>query len=270
MNRREVPAAPILCRTFAAGPAWNSRGAARRGRTPARPLRGGGRVAASARWRPGCGNASAPRCSGWPWMRVPPARTATARRGAAAAPTATWRVRARGRCGRALELAQPAPHRAWRGWRAARTPGTRVIAYFQSYSNTYVERARLEEVLGVVEPHVGRPRSGPRWHSRSPRARTRCPTAALDVLARWNERLPVWVELGLEVRRRPVCLIADPPAAHGGGLRGLRCAATGARGLLDGRPRDPRASPSDGREGARRTAEVLARCGRATASRCTS
>src|SRR5262249_24939670 len=70
-----------------------------------------------------------------------------------------------------------------------------AVAYFQSYSNTYVTRERLEEVLAVVEPHVG---------SRvvAIRVATRPDTLgeeALDVLAHWNERLPVWIELGLEV-----------------------------------------------------------------------
>ena len=37
---------------------------------------------------------------------------------------------------------------------ARRDEGGAAIAYFQSYSNTYVEPARLAEVLAVVEPHL--------------------------------------------------------------------------------------------------------------------
>src|SRR5690606_20239089 len=77
---------------------------------------------------------------------------------------------------------------------ARRGPDAGVIAYLQSYSNTYVEPARLDEVLEVIEPHLGeriacfsiatRPDTLPDW--------------ALERLVRVAQRVPVWVELGLE------------------------------------------------------------------------
>ena len=140
---------------------------------------------------------------------------------------------------------------------ARRGPGTRVIAYFQSYSNTYVERARLEQVLSVVEPHLAA-RGGPVVAlSISTRPDT-LNEGALEVLSRWNERLPTWVELGLEVaddrllsqinRLHTVADFEDCVArAKGAGLTTIGHAILGL--------------PEDGREGARRTAQVLARCG---------
>ena len=43
---------------------------------------------------------------------------------------------------------------------AVREENLGVIAYFQSYSNTYVEPARLEAVLSILEPHLAE-RGGP-------------------------------------------------------------------------------------------------------------
>jgi len=137
---------------------------------------------------------------------------------------------------------------------ARREPGAGAIAYFQSYSNTYVERARLAEVLGAVEPHLGgavccvsiatRPDTLPDW--------------ALEDLASLAQRVPVWVELGLEsaddrvleaVRRYHG--VADFRAAvarcHAAGLTVVGHAILGL--------------PGDGREGARRTAATLAETG---------
>ena len=135
-----------------------------------------------------------------------------------------------------------------------------MIAYFQSYSNTYVERARLREVLDTVRPFLGdpvvcvsiatRPDTLPDW--------------ALDELVELRSgsgpgnRADVWVELGLESANNQVledirrfhtveeftetttrCLDA-----------GLECIAHAILGL-----------PGDGREGARETARVLAGSG---------
>jgi radical SAM protein (TIGR01212 family) len=128
-----------------------------------------------------------------------------------------------------------------------------AVAYFQSYSNTYVPRERLEEVLAVVEPHVG-------TRVAALSVATRPDTLgsdALDVLASWNERLPVWVELGLEVaddeilarinRLHTVAEFADAVARCKS--RGLTTVGHAILGL-----------PGDGRDGARRTASVLREC----------
>jgi radical SAM protein (TIGR01212 family) len=129
-----------------------------------------------------------------------------------------------------------------------------AIAYFQSYSNTYVALERLEEVLGVVEPFVGREVVAISVATRP----DTLPEAALDVLARWNERLPVWVELGLECaddqrlveihRLHTVAEFED--AVRRTRARGLLTVGHAILGL-----------PGDGREGAQRTADVLARSG---------
>ena len=136
--------------------------------------------------------------------------------------------------------------------RAAGTAG--VIAYFQSYSNTYVSPERLDEVLGVVEARAGarlvavsvatRPDTLPDW--------------ALARLMALNERIPVWVELGLEAADDSVLLAVNrlhtvaefQACAARVREAGLLCIAHAILGL-----------PGDGREGARRTAEVLARSG---------
>jgi hypothetical protein len=128
--------------------------------------------------------------------------------------------------------------------------GAGVIAYFQSYSNTYVAAERLEEMLSVLTPQLGdpvvcvsvatRPDTLPDW--------------ALERLAALARHVPVWVELGLEVAddRRLVELnrlhtVADFRSAvarvHAVGLAAIGHAILGL--------------PGDGREGARRTAEVL-------------
>ena len=134
-------------------------------------------------------------------------------------------------------------------------PGAGAIAYFQSYSNTYVAPERLLEVLGVVEPHLAA--RGGRVVAVS--VATRPDTLgkdALAILAALARRVPVWLELGLE-------------AADDGILREIRRLHTVAD-FLDAADRAKAAGllvvghailglPGDGREGARRTAEVLAR-----------
>jgi uncharacterized protein len=133
---------------------------------------------------------------------------------------------------------------------------TDVIAYFQSYSNTYVEIARLKEVLAVVEPWLDAP-EGSRVVAVS--IATRPDTLAreaLDVLAELNRRVPVWVELGLESAddavleriRRFHTLAEFHDAVARSRDAGLVTVGHAILGL-----------PGDGREGAARTARELAR-----------
>ena len=138
---------------------------------------------------------------------------------------------------------------------ARRDGGTAgVVAYFQSYSNTYVSPERLDEVLAVVEARAGDPLVAVSVATRP----DTLPDWALARLVRLSGRVPVWVELGLEAADDRVLTainrlhtvaefeqcVARVRAA------GLPCVAHAILGL-----------PGDGRAGARRTAEVLARCG---------
>jgi len=126
-----------------------------------------------------------------------------------------------------------------------------VIAYFQSYSNTYVSPERLDEVLGIVERRAGDPLVAVSVATRP----DTLPEWALARLAALKARLPVWVELGLESaddrvlaainRLHTVAEFEDAVArVH---AAGLLCVAHAILGL-----------PGDGRTGAHRTAEVLA------------
>lgn len=139
---------------------------------------------------------------------------------------------------------------------ARRDPDAGAIAYFQSYSNTYVSSARLLEVLAVVEPHLDR-EAGTRVVALS--VATRPDTLgeeALGILRELNRRVPVWVELGLEAADdrileeiRRFHTVADfTEAAERAHAAGLLVVGHAILGL-----------PGDGREGARRTAEALAR-----------
>lgn len=131
---------------------------------------------------------------------------------------------------------------------------TGAIAYFQSYSNTYVEPRRLREVLAVVEPWLGDPIVAVSVATRP----DTLPQSALEILAELGRRVPVWVELGLELaddalleRIRRFHTVQDFRDAvrrvHEAGLEVVGHAILGL--------------PQDGREGARRTARVLAECG---------
>jgi len=133
--------------------------------------------------------------------------------------------------------------------RRAADPG--VIAYFQSYSNTYVETERLAEVLAIVEPHLPDPVVAVSVATRP----DTIDDTALELLARLAERVPVWVEVGLEAaddallgRIGRLHTVADFTRAtdrlHAAGLEVIGHAILGL--------------PGDGREGARRTARVLA------------
>lgn len=132
-----------------------------------------------------------------------------------------------------------------------RDPSAGAIAYFQSYSNTYVSTERLREVLRVVEPVLG---DSVVALSVATRPDT-LPGEALAVLAQYAERVPVWLELGLEAaddalleRIHRLHTVADfRDAARRARAAGLRVVGHAILGL-----------PDDGRDGARRTAEVLA------------
>jgi hypothetical protein len=137
---------------------------------------------------------------------------------------------------------------------ARRKHAGRAVAYFQSYSNTYVERERLEEVLAILRPFVGREIVAVSLATRP----DTLSESALDVLERWNRELPVWVELGLETANDTVLveinrlhtLAEFHDAAARVKRRGMLCVGHAILGL-----------PGDGREGARRTAEALAQAG---------
>jgi uncharacterized protein len=137
---------------------------------------------------------------------------------------------------------------------ARREPGSGAIAYFQSYSNTYVSTERLREVLAVVEPHLAE-RGGPVVAVSVATRPDTLAGAALDVLAELVRRVPVWVELGLEAaddalleRIRRFHTVADyedaAARAHAAGLLVVGHAILGL--------------PGDGRDGARATARALA------------
>jgi len=133
-----------------------------------------------------------------------------------------------------------------------RGDGGGAIAYFQSYSNTYVDAERLDEVLATVEPWLGR-----RVHCVALATRPdTLPDPALERLARLARRVPVWLELGLEAaddevlarinRLHTVHEFEDAVRrAHAAGLEVIGHAILGL--------------PGDGRAGARRTARALAR-----------
>lgn len=136
---------------------------------------------------------------------------------------------------------------------AKRDPGGRVIAYFQSYSNTYVDPDRFGEMLACVEPYLGKQVA---CVSVATRPDT-LPESSMDVLKRLNQRVPVWVELGLEAaddkiltdinRLHTVQEFSDAvERCHGAGLSVVGHAILGL--------------PGDGRDGARRTADLLAHC----------
>lgn len=132
-----------------------------------------------------------------------------------------------------------------------------VIAYFQSYTNTYVDVERLEGVLSLVEPYLAA--SGGPLVALGVATRPDClDDAHLAVLERWNRRVPVWLEIGLEAASDEVLTRVNrlhtvdefeqaTRRAHDAGLLVVGHAILGL--------------PGDGREGARRTAEVLARTG---------
>lgn len=133
-----------------------------------------------------------------------------------------------------------------------------VIAYFQSYSNTYVDEARLDEMLALLEPHLDPERPFPIVCVALATRPDTLPDAALARLSALARRVPVWVELGLEAaddevllainRLHTVAEFEDAVArSHAAGLGVVGHAILGL--------------PGDGREGARRTADAFARTG---------
>ena len=137
-------------------------------------------------------------------------------------------------------------------------PPVAAVAYLQSYTNTYVEGGRFDEVLSVIEARLESPGPVPIVVV-SVATRPDClPDEVLKSLERLNRRVPVWVELGLESAddrvltaiNRLHTLAEFDEAARRLGEAGLLGVGHAILGL-----------PGDGREGARRTAEALARSG---------
>lgn len=138
--------------------------------------------------------------------------------------------------------------------RATDERGVGAIAYFQSYSNTYVPLERLRAVLAVLDPWLARDDRPIAAVAIATRPDT-LPEEALDVLARLAQRVDVWVELGLETADDEVQRTIGRyhtraeflDAAARVRARGLVCVGHAILGL-----------PGDGRAGARRTADALA------------
>jgi len=137
---------------------------------------------------------------------------------------------------------------------ARREPGAAAIAYFQSFSNTYVPIERLREVIAVVEPHLASAGGPIVAVSLATRPDT-LPAAALRLLAELDGLVPVWIELGLEAAddrilaeiRRFHTVVDFRDASARAAATGLLVVAHAILGL-----------PGDGREGARRTARAIA------------
>lgn len=140
---------------------------------------------------------------------------------------------------------------------ARRAERVRAIAYFQSYSNTYVAPERLAEVLGVLAPFLEREDRPLAAVSLATRPDT-LSDETLRQLEELGRRVEVWVELGLETAsdavqqriRRFHTLAEFHDAAARVRQAGLLCVGHAILGL-----------PGDGREGARATAVELARAG---------
>lgn len=108
--------------------------------------------------------------------------------------------------------------------------GSRYIAYFQAYTNTY---APVERLKALFEPVITRPDIA----ALSIATRPDClPEAVLDLLSALNQIKPVWVELGLQtIHPNTRCL--HPPR--------LRPVLLRPRGAGAERPRHPRGHPCD-------------------------
>lgn len=141
---------------------------------------------------------------------------------------------------------------------ARRGANVGAVAYFQSYSNTYVPLERLRSVLDVVRRRVASAHPPIRAVSIATRPDT-LSEEALDVLGELARETDVWVELGLETAndevqraiRRFHTLADFQDAAARVKRRGFVLVGHAILGL-----------PVDGREGARATAIALrdARC----------
>ena len=138
--------------------------------------------------------------------------------------------------------------------RKANDPEVGVIAYFQSYTNTYGDANRLDELLAAVEPRIGDP-----IECVSVATRPDClPDESLAKLGALAKQVPVWVELGLESASDQVLLDINRlhtleefhdavRRAHAVGVETVGHAILGL--------------PGDGREGARATADALRTAG---------
>lgn len=136
-------------------------------------------------------------------------------------------------------------------------PAPGVVAYLQSYTNTYVDGGRFGEVLDVLQRELDRP--GTPVVAVSVATRPDClPDEALEALGALRGRVDVWVELGLESADDRVLLEINrlhtlrefEDAAARVGQAGLLRVGHAILGL-----------PGDGRAGARRTAEALRSAG---------
>ncbi|MDP6520690.1 MAG: TIGR01212 family radical SAM protein [Planctomycetota bacterium] len=130
-------------------------------------------------------------------------------------------------------------------------PKTGAIAYFQSYSNTYVGLERLAEMLEVVAPCIGDPVVAISIATRP----DTLPPEALELLGRYNRRVPIWIELGLESADDRVLETIRRFHTRAEFERAVaRCRAAGlltvGHAILG--------LPGDGRNGARGTARCLA------------
>lgn len=141
--------------------------------------------------------------------------------------------------------------------RKAKDPEVGAIAYFQSYSNTYVDGDRFREVLDVVRPYLAC-RGGP-VVAVSVATRPDClPDSTVRDLADLAQETDVWVELGLETASDQVLLDINrlhtldefEDAASRAKAAGLLTVGHAILGL-----------PGDGREGARDTARALRAAG---------
>lgn len=129
-----------------------------------------------------------------------------------------------------------------------------VIAYFQSYSNTYVDQDRFEEVLSVITPYLNKPVVAVSIATRP----DTLPDSSLQVLERLSQQVPVWVEIGLESANDDVLTAINrlhtvqefEDAVQRSHQANLLVVGHAILGL-----------PGDGREGARNTADLFARSG---------
>ncbi|MEM1451612.1 MAG: TIGR01212 family radical SAM protein [Planctomycetota bacterium] len=138
---------------------------------------------------------------------------------------------------------------------ARRGPDVAAIAYLQSYTNTYVDDGRLDELIDLIRPHLAS--AGGPVVAVAVATRPDClPDGALGALQGLAGTTDVWLELGLESANDAVLtdinrlhtLAEFEDAVERARAAGLLTVGHAILGL-----------PGDGREGARATAEALAR-----------
>lgn len=140
------------------------------------------------------------------------------------------------------------------GWKRVqrRDPNPGVIAYLQSYSNTYVDNGRFDEVLRALEPFLEGPVVCVSVATRPDTLPDEC-LRRLEQLTAFG--VEVWVEFGLEAANDRVLLEINRlhtvdefrDAVSRARSAGFLTVGHAILGL-----------PGDGRDGARHTAEVLA------------